>query len=123
MTLKSFSTLFLQTNIPEYIEIGYTTYIAGKDGVDFCLEIEREVFHVDTRNRPLPQNTDFCTTATQDYWVGYMIALYQWHSNLTFQEIFNKVSVKDFYDYYWRYHQEDETKFLQELDSICKEGS
>ena len=120
---EMFLNAFLESDIPEFIEFGYSAYIGGKDGADLCLEIERKVLHVDTKNRPLPQNTDFCLSATRDFWVGYMIALYQWHSNLTFKEILHKVPPKDFYDYYWRYHQEDEIRFLKELDRVCLEGT
>ncbi len=50
------------------------------------------------RDRPLPQETDFSSCATRDFWVGCMIALYPWHSNLTFREILEKVPIRRFYD-------------------------
>ena len=117
-----FLDAFLKSNIPEYIEFGYTTYIAGKDGTEICAEIERDVLHIDIRNRPLPQNSGFSTSGTRDFWVGYMIALYEWHSNRTFNEILEKVPVKYFYDYYWRYYEEDESRFLKELDRVFANG-
>ncbi|MCR5815167.1 MAG: hypothetical protein K6G15_11845 [Desulfovibrio sp.] len=74
---------------------------------------------VDLRGRPLPQEPDFSSCATRDFWVGSIIVLYQWHWNLTFREILEKVPVRRFYDYYWRYHQEAEARFMKELDRVC----
>lgn len=121
---QQFVTMFLDSSLPYQIERGNIKYIAGMTGVEIAWRVEEEILHVDTDNvRELSQVIGYACTGSTDWWVGSMLAFYQWHSGRSFREILGKVPLHTFYDLYGKYHQMAEERFLERLDEICAEAA
>lgn len=103
--------LFIQSGIASEIESGNPVFIAGKSGCETFYDV-------------ISKTTDFKigdfvfeTFERSDvYWVGYVLAHYQWYSSRSFKEILEVVSYDDFMCLYKTMHEVDMQKVYEVLD-------
>lgn len=110
-----FVKMFLMSNIANEIENGNVFIIVGKSGIEIANEIieyakEIEISYYDSLNY----------YRTKDYWIGYVLAYYQWYSNRTFCEIFEIFSYEDLEKMYFTLHEADISKFVEIVDEKIK---
>ena len=55
---------------------------------------------------------------TKEYWAGWILSYYQWHSNLTFASIQKFLSIDTILSLYNPLHEAPEEKFIEAADSI-----
>ena len=70
----TFLDLFIQSGVAEAFESGSPKYIAGKSGLELYLEVMERT-----------------TGRLHAYWVGWMLAHYQWYSGHSFRSILDTV--------------------------------
>lgn len=107
-----FLNRFIQSDVAEQFENGNPKYIAGKSGMELLLEVmERttgKVFipsHVETYDR------------SDVYWVGWILAHYQWYSGYTFKSILDTIPYNELLSLYGTLHEADVHKSYEVFDA------
>ncbi|MBQ0070333.1 MAG: hypothetical protein KBS81_00510, partial [Spirochaetales bacterium] len=95
MDLFSFFRSFLSTKVSTAIENGDYRYISGMSGIELCYEVLDQSGVKYQRREPV-----FCLDRTREYWCGWVLAYYQWYTNLSFEEIEKHVSIKTILEMY-----------------------
>lgn len=90
--------------------------ILDKSGLDLL----QDIFLQATGNNLTIQDID-CFSRSQQYWIGYSIAYYQWYSNRSFLQIFEVITYKELAHMYSTLHEADISKFVDIVDSKIKE--
>lgn len=103
---------FIQSGIAEQFENGNPKYIAGKSGLELFLDI----MEITTGARP---HVDIIESYDRSdvYWVGWVLAHYQWYSNRTFRSILDVISFEDMLGLYGTLHEADITKNYEIFDA------
>lgn len=112
---NDFIQMFLATNLPLNIEHGNPKYILGKSGRELAYDVICKYNNLESIDF---DDNNWQYQPSIDYWSGSMLVLYQWHANIPYKEILENVSLDDIYKMYSKYHQMDETKFLDRMDEI-----
>lgn len=108
-----FFSWFISSRIAAKIENGNPKYLAGMSGV----ELAREVVFLTTGSYPTQERMikDF---ASREYWAGWILSYYQWHSGLTFSDIAgNGLSLSEVLSLYIL-HEADQSKFVDTANEI-----
>ena len=98
------------------MERGEPACLAGKSGIELAMDIVIETKGQELR---IEQQTNFNRSA--EYWIGWAVAYYQWHSGRTYSDIFNVLSFDDLYQMYHPLHEADISKFTDIVDAKMKE--
>ena len=108
---QRFLEFFVQSGVAKQFEEGNPKYIAGKSGLELFLEVIE-------KTTGKTYNADFIETFDRDevYWVGWILAHYQWYSSRPFKEIIETVSYNDFLCLYPTLHEADIQKSYEVLD-------
>ena len=119
MNGADFLKRFIQSDVAEQFENGNPKYIAGKSGLELFLEImEKTTGEV--------YDTDLIESyeRSPEYWVGWMLTHYQWHSGRTFQSILDTVPYEELIGLYGTLHEADIQKSYDVLDAhFAQSGS
>lgn len=102
-----FIKLFLASSVCRRMENGEPAYIAGKSGIEIAAEVALE-----TMGKELTQEPAEKFGRSKEYWIGWAVAYYQWHSGRKFSEIFRAVTYDDLQQMYYTLHEADITKFV-----------
>lgn len=115
-TLEEFFELFLVSDICQKFERGQASVIAGKSGTELVLEIiECEPVEEE------PRKAGVFMHRSEEYWLGWSLAYYQWYSNMQFSEIVDSVAIGDIRGMYDKYHEMDIGHFVERMDELCHE--
>lgn len=107
-----FLRLFIQSDIAEQIENGNPKYVAGKSGIELFTEvIER------TTGRQIDSAVIETYDRSDVYWVGWVLAHYQWYSGRRFRDILEVVSYEELLGLYDTLHEADIQKSYEVLDA------
>ena len=109
---KDFYEFFLISKVAEHIENGNPKYIAGLSG----LELTQAIFDKVGIKKTVFQYPNY--ERTKEYWAGWILSYYQWHSNLTFASIQKFLSIDTILSLYNPLHEAPEEKFIEAADSI-----
>ena len=113
---KDFVKIFAVSNICKRFEKGESTVVSGKSGIEIAREV---IFEATGKQLDVEPQNSFART--KEYWIGWAVAYYQWHSNRKYIEIFNAVSYNDFEQMYYTLHESDISKFVDIVDKKVKE--
>lgn len=113
---NDFIKLFLASSVSKRMERGEPACLAGKSGIELAMDIVIETKGDELRIEP---QTNFNRSA--EYWIGWAVAYYQWHSGRTYSDIFKVLSYNDLYQMYHPLHEADISKFTDIVDAKMKE--
>lgn len=109
---NDFLRLFIQSDIAEQIESGNPKYAAGKSGAELFTEvIER------TTGRQIDSGVIEAYDRSDVYWVGWVLAHYQWYSGHSFRDILEAVCYDELLGLYDTLHEADIQKSYEVLDA------
>lgn len=108
--------LFIASTVSKRIENGEPAYLVGKSG----MEITREIF-AETKGVELQIELHENLRRSEEYWIGWAVAYYQWFSDRKYSDIFQVVSFEDLKKMYYTLHEADVTKFVDIVDAKMKE--
>ena len=111
-----FVKMFIASSVCKRMENGEPAYIAGKSGIEIAVEIIAETTRKEPQVEPLEH-----FGRSKEYWIGWAVAYYQWHSGRKYSEIFKGVSYEDLQQMYYTLHEADITKFVDIIDERMKE--
>jgi DNA-binding XRE family transcriptional regulator len=98
------------------MENGEPAVLAGKSGIEMVQEIV-----VETKGEDLKIEPQEHFSRSREYWIGWAVAYYQWHSNRKYSDIFKVLSFENLQKMYYTLHEADITKFVDIVDSRIKE--
>lgn len=113
---SDFVKLFIASSISKRMENGEPAYLSGKSGIEIVREIVAE-----TKGKELQVEPQEHFGRSKEYWIGWAIAYYQWHSGRKYRDIFKVLSFEDLQKMYYMLHEADITKFVDIVDSKIKE--
>lgn len=111
-----FVKLFIASTVSKRMENGEPACLAGKSGVEIVVEIVAEA-----KGQVLEKEPQEHFGRSIEYWIGWAVAWYQWHSGRTYSEIFKVVSFDDLQKMYDTLHEADITRFADIMDSRIRE--
>ena len=112
MNGTDFLKRFIQSDVAEQFENGNPKYIAGKSGLELFLEVMEKTTG-ETYDTDLIESYE----RSPEYWVGWMLTHYQWHSGRTFQSILDTVPYDELIGLYGTLHEADIQKSYDVLDA------
>lgn len=107
-----FLKYFIQSEIAEQFENGNPKYIAGKSGMELFLEVMEKITDEVYRVERIE-----CYERSPEYWVGWMLAHYQWYSCRTFKSILDTIPYEELLGLYGILHEADIQKSYEVLDT------
>lgn len=114
--LNDFYTMFLISGMAAQFEIGNPAFTAGKNG---C-EVAKEVLWLS--GIPVPDTEDLMyLDKSPEYWTGWALAYYQWHSVKTFKRIQRVIPVAEVCSMYNPLHEADIRMFVEIVDKRMEE--
>ena len=115
ISLQNFFDLFVATGFAAQFGNGVPKIVSGLSGTELVCEIiikagiEQSLPEVQTEYACSPQ-----------YWCGWIIAYYQWHTGRTFKDIFQHISADEIEKLYPTLHEASEEKFVDVVNSIIE---
>ena len=116
ITGNDFVKLFIASSVSKRMENGEPAYLSGKSGIEIVREIVAE-----TKGQELQIEAQDSFGRSREYWIGWAVAYYQWHSGRKYRDIFKVISFEDLQKMYYTLHEADITKFVDIVDSKIKE--
>lgn len=113
---NEFSELFSMSTISKRIANGEPAYISGKSGIEIAIDVIAE-----TKGIEIDIEQQISYSRSKEYWIGWAIAHYQWHSDRQFEDIFKALPYEKVERMYYPLHEADLSKFTEIADSHMKE--
>ena len=105
---------FLNSNLAFEFEYQNPGFVAGKSGHELFLWMNKQV-----GNNIKTRNTTYDLTS-QDYWLGYMIALFQLRTGWQYKRIFRDISYADLREMYYWCSELSEDEYVETLSKKLK---
>ena len=108
-------SLFINTGYAQQFEQGNPAYITGMSGIELARAVILKAYG--NKEFPTPNESEECSP---EYWAGWALAHYQWHTGRRFKDIFNKIPLTRIIDMYRVYHEMDISKFIEDMEQMYK---
>lgn len=113
---KDFVKLFITSSVSKRMENGEPSFLAGKSGIEIAAEVVSE-----TMGKKLDVAPEEHFGRSKEYWIGWVVAYYQWYSSRRYSDIFKVLTYEDLQKMYYTLHEADITKFVEIADERIKE--
>ena len=113
---KDFVKLFITSSVSKRMENGEPSFLAGKSGIEIAAEVVSE-----TMGKKLDIAPEEHFGRSEEYWIGWVVAYYQWYSSRRYSDIFKVLTYEDLQKMYYTLHEADITKFVEIADERIKE--
>ena len=110
-----FFTLFIRSGLAERFGHGDFTLIAGMSGVELAYKVLEDSGIAHVRIKPV-----YTVNRSEEYWLGWALAYYQWYKDLSFQEIVQYVPIQHILALYCPYHEMDIRQFVDKMNVLFK---
>ena len=108
------AALFLSSGYAEMFERGNPAILAGMSGEELAKCVVGKSYQ--RKTLPTHQETE---DLSPEYWAGWALAEFQWHSGLRFKDIFACVKLSDIISMYPIYHEMDISQFIDTMGEKC----
>ena len=116
---EEFFTRFVVSGIAAAFERGNPKYVAGMSGPELASEV---VFRTEKKRLELPASEDSDKSA--EYWAGWALAYYQWHSARRFSDMRKcGLTMGRMISLYPTLHEADLSKFVDVADGIIAKNA
>ena len=106
--LTEFWKQFLDSDACKRFEQGDSSLLAGMSGIEMAYAI---IGDATERIQPKPS-----MDRSEEYWLGWALAYYQWNTGIPFREIFDAEDIMKIKALYYPYHEMDIRHFCDLLD-------
>lgn len=113
--VANFFDLFIKSGIAKRFETGDYTVIVGVSGVELAYEVLEKAGIKSERVKP-----NYTVNRSEEFWVGWALAYYQWETSISFAEIIRYVPIKDMITLYQPYHEMDIRQFVDRVNAMYK---
>ena len=114
-----FLHMFIASGIAEQFARGNPKVIAGMSGIDLANQTIKSC----TGEIPSATPTDTVDYRTPEFWAGWALAQYQWHSARSFPAILRVFPFSEITNRYYPLHEADISKFYSVADSVIYEAN
>ncbi|MBO7617719.1 MAG: helix-turn-helix transcriptional regulator [Bacteroidales bacterium] len=114
--LLVFYEMFLSSGVASQMEVGNPRYLSGMSGMELMQLVMKK-----SSDKAVPVVDYVPFDRTPEYWVGWALAYYQWHSAYSFSFIQrNGLSISTVLSLYPTLHEADLSKFVQTADTLIQ---
>ena len=113
--IAEFFHLFIKSGVAERFETGDFAVIVGMSGVELAYEVLEQSGVERERMKP-----NYTVNRSEEFWVGWALAYYQWETSMSFAEIVRYVPIKDIIALYSPYHEMDIRQFVDKVNAMYK---
>ena len=117
-SIDIFFDLFISSGVAKRFENGDVSLIVGKSGIEIGYEVLDKTY-----GKFEPIEIGFAVSRSEEYWVGWFLAYYQWLYGISFSKIITNVSIKDIQALYYPYHEMDIRQVVDKLDKMMSNNS
>ena len=110
-----FVKIFIANPICTRLENGDPSCVAAKNGIEIAAEIIADALGEKKQIEIEPR-----LGRSEEYWIGWAVAYYQWYSDRKFSEIFKIYSFDDLKGLYHPLHEADISKFVDITEARMK---
>ena len=110
---QEFLNLFIISGLSDEFGRGNVKYISGMSGIEFARLVLKICGKQCGDVQPLPY-VDY----PPEYWVGWILAFYQWYSGKSFEAICKRISYEDIRNVYGVLHEADPRKAADVFDRM-----
>jgi hypothetical protein len=114
-----FLHMFVTSGIAEKFGRGNPKIIAGMSGFDLANKVIQRVMG----EVPIVKPADITDYRTPEYWAGWALAKYQWHSARSFSSILRALPFSEILNRYNPLHEADISKFYLVADNSIAEAN
>ncbi len=114
LELRTYFERFLASPYASRFERGNPRVLVGMSGVELAQKVMTQADNA-TQAFPSPNENP---ARSQEYWCGWALACYQWHTGFTFREIDEFAPIELLFDLYHPYHEMDITQLINRLNSL-----
>ncbi len=114
---QEFLRLFIVSGVAEEFQRGNVSYISGMSGIELGRVVLEKCGIMPCDETELPY-IDY----PPEYWIGWILAYYQWYTGKGFDFICNRIDYDTMYDLYTVLHEADESKSVEVFDAIIERG-
>ena len=115
---QEFLNLFIISGLANEFGRGNVKYISGMSGIELARLILKTCGKQCDNIKPLPY-VDY----PPEYWVGWILAFYQWHSGKSYEAICKRISYEDVRNVYGVLHEADPSKAADVFDRMMNSGN
>ncbi len=115
--LNDFWSMFIMSGYATLFEKGVPAVVAGMSGIELAVEIVGKF--EETKEMP-DKYIEYKTLSA--YWIGWIIAYYQWYSARTFAEIVEVISFENFKRLHDEYRDYENEQIIQIIDAVMNQG-
>lgn len=108
LDLTEFWKRFLDSDVCKRFEQGDSSLLAGMSGIEMAYAVIG-----DSSERIQPK---LSMDRSEEYWLGWALAYYQWNTGISFREIFDAEDITKIKALYYPYHEMDIRHFCDLLD-------
>ena len=111
-----FAVLFVQSGYAQQFERGNPSVVSGRSGIELAIDV---LYYAYREQRPKERR--YSQDRSPEYWAGWALAEFQWHSGRRFKDIFDSIPFSQIVSMYKVYHEMDISRFIEYADRICSE--
>lgn len=115
LTLDEFLDMFIISGVAEQFSSGVPKYVSGLSGTELVWEVLCRSGKASDFPEP---KTEY--DYSPEYWCGWILAYYQWHTGKRFKEIKKYLPMSEIFKLYPTLHEASEEKFIDTASEICK---
>ena len=121
LSADSFYDFFLASKVAKGIENGSPVFVCGCSGTELALSVfERVGYDFDVKKTELSKKTFFSFDRCPEYWAGWILAFYQWNTNISFSKIREYATLSDIVNMYYPLHEAPEEKFIDVMNALIQ---
>ncbi len=113
--ITDFWNWFLVSGIAQRFGNGDFTLLVGKSGVELAYAVLENSGVPYERIKP-----KFAANRSEEYWLGWALAYYQWDTALSFSEITKYTPITKIRNLYSPYHEMDVRQFVDKMKELYK---
>jgi len=114
-----FLQMFITSGLAEQFARGNPRIIAGMSGVDLACRVVQNSTGEVLSVKP----NDTITYRTPEFWAGWVLARYQWHSARSFPVILRAFPFSEITSRYYPLHEADISKFYSVADKVIADAN
>ena len=111
--INKFFEMFIVSGIAKRFENGDVSLLVGKSGVEIGYEVIYKTF-----GEFQTIEIEYTVNRSPEYWVGWVLAYYQWQSGKSFSGINKEISLDEILKMYSPYHEMDIRQVVDKLDEM-----
>lgn len=104
-------SLFMNSEYSKRFERGDPSVVSGMTGTEIAVTLCGVEYEYDPK---------YYVMYSEEYWAGWALAYFQWHHNISFEEIFSHTTITDIVNMYHPYHEMDLEHFVDRMAKICE---